>query len=175
MDDFFPGKRNRRIQLDLNVVPILDMLVCIIFFLLLSTSFVGYTKLTLPPSGVSTITEPLAPPPLNPKLLIAGGEKELKVVLTWEGASPGHRIKKLNYENIYQEQEKVTADLKLILEEFVADHAQQKTLQLGMASSVPYQVLINAMDSARELLPDQVLISYQEAQAMTDKINSTGN
>lgn len=170
MDDIFPGKVGRRQQIDLNVVPILDMLVCVIFFLLLSTSFIGYTKLTLPPSGVSTLTEPLAPAPLNPKLLITQDKGQMKFLIKWEGASPGYKIKKAAYTDAFKENEQITSDIKILLKDFLDEYKDQKTLQIGMGPGVAYQYLISAMDAAQGLMPDQVIISYDEAKLVSEKV-----
>lgn len=171
-DDVFEGKRNKAAQLDLNVVPILDMLISVIFFLLLTTTFVGYTKLTLPPSGVSTISNPVAPPPLNPKLLAAGISKnQIKLVLIWEGAKPGHQVKTVEYEDMQTLRTNVVAATEELLKEFVAKHENQKSIQIGLAAQVNYQTLVSMMDGSRKFLPDPVLISYLDAAAIVGGIS----
>ena len=173
MDDVFPEKRHRRSQLDLNVVPILDMLVCIIFFLLLATSFVGYSKLSIPPSGTVTITDPLLPPPLNPKLLIVKLSNEsYKATLTWEGAQPGHFSEKIIVKNLSESLKDVEKQISTMITRLSNEQNIQKTLQIGLGENVPYQILVTAMDAAREKMPDQVLISYLEAQVLSDKMVS---
>jgi len=64
-------KKKKHVQ-DLNIVPILDMLTTVIFFLLMSTTFMEYTKLTLPPAASVVATGKNATQPMNPKLLLRG-------------------------------------------------------------------------------------------------------
>jgi biopolymer transport protein ExbD len=164
MNDIFE-KPHRRHVTELNIVPILDMLVTVIFFLLLSTSFIEFTKLTVPPSRVSTITEPLAPPPIAPKMLLVKRGESLRMILTWTGKAPGE------VNEIYKAEapEKHNSGLqelsKRVLTDFTTKFPTEKTLQLGLGSNVAYQDLVSVMDGARDLLPDIVLISYNEAEA----------
>lgn len=170
-DEVFEGKRSKSAQLDLNVVPILDMLISVIFFLLLTTTFVGYTKLALPPSGVSTITDPVAPPPLNPKLVAAAkSTSEIKLVLIWEGAQPGHDSKLVSYSDLNSLRNNMLEATKEMIKKFVEKNPTQKTIQIGLASELNYQTMVTMMDGARELLPDPVLISYTDAEAITTGI-----
>ena len=65
-----------------ELVPILDALTSVIFFLLLSTTFIELTKITVPPSQTSVVTDPQTPPPATPKLYIkVDGEKNLEMKL----------------------------------------------------------------------------------------------
>lgn len=90
MNDFhFPRRKKSSID-DLNVVPILDMFISIVFFLLLSASMVGMTKIVLPPSGTSSIESGSTKVPINPKLLVIhSSSNAIKVILKWEGTKPG--------------------------------------------------------------------------------------
>lgn len=133
------------------------MFTTVIFFLILSTSFFGFTKLTLPPSKVSVNTDPLTPPPLSTKFVIGPDQGDFRLRLSWVGAEPGERIKTVSAEEI----EKTSAALAA---EFVGRYPREKTVQLGLASGVNYQALVRAMDGLREKLPDIVLISPEEAE-----------
>ena len=158
MDDFFERPQRKPVR-DLNLVPVIDMFTTVLFFLLLSTSFYGFTKLTVPPSKVSVNTDPLVPPPLSARLLVAPGpEGNLSVVMSWVGAEPG----KLE---ATATQETLEPKVKGLVEQFSQKHPMERTVQLGLAPGVNYQALIWAMDGARQKLPDIVLISPEDALA----------
>lgn len=166
MDGMF-SKSHRRETPDLNIVPILDMLVCVIFFLILTTSFMKYTKQTVPPSAVSTITNPVAPPPLTPKLMCVKSKTGtgLRLLLTWSGTNPGQLDKETS-----AEVDDVLNNSKEIIDSFMQKFPSEKTIQIGLGADVSYQTLITIMDAAKEKMPDMILFSYQEAQARADKL-----
>jgi biopolymer transport protein ExbD len=170
MNDFgFPQRKKKTIE-ELNVVPILDMFVSIVFFLLLSTSMVGMTKIVLPPSATSTVESTNTKIPLNPKLfVIAAVDKPgfLKIILKWEGNKPGSDSV-LVAEDIFRDQTPVVNAIKDMLKKFKNDHAEEKTVQISLQSGMAYQWLISAMDGAREILPDMILSSYQVADGMRE-------
>ena len=149
---------------DLNIVPVLDMLVAIIFFLLLTTTFVGLTKLQVPPSRVSTITDPVLPPPLSPKLLLNSAGGNLVVSLRWEGASPGGKTERVPLASLEADRTALlTAALKL-LTEFKLNFPKEQTIQLALQGDLAFQYLIDLMDASRDQLPDIVLLSPDDAR-----------
>lgn len=162
MDEVFKRPARRAIR-DLNVVPIIDMFTTVVFFLLLSTSFIALTKLTVPPSRVSTISDPVAPPPLAPKMIVFGEAEQLKVSLSWAGTNPGIKTEAVRKNSLFE-------TTKKMVEEFNKKYPDEKSLQLGMAENVKYQNLIAAMDGVRELMPDVVLISYQEVAQRSGRL-----
>ncbi|NDD91956.1 hypothetical protein EBZ37_07720 [bacterium] len=155
MDDFFSKPERKHVR-ELNLVPVIDMFTTVIFFLILSTSFYGFTKLTLPPSKVSVNTDPLTPPPLSTKLLIGKNDGGFRLALSWVGSSPGQLEEVATVANIEDR-------VRGLAEKFTSSHPSEKTIQLGMTAEVDYQSLIRAMDGVREKLPDIVLISPAEA------------
>ncbi|MCM2323815.1 MAG: biopolymer transporter ExbD [Oligoflexia bacterium] len=158
-------KRPKRHIKDLNIVPILDMLTTVIFFLLMSTSFIEYTKLTVPPSQVSVSSSPVKDPPVTPKMLLAGSEANLKVLLTWGGRKAGEAIELINEPDPALRREALLKATQKLSQNFILAHPDEKTLQLALTSKLPYQDLISMMDGVRESLPDIVLISPAEAEA----------
>lgn len=159
--DFLFEKPSRRPIRDLNLVPVIDMFTTVIFFLLLSTSFFAFTKVTVPPSKVSVNTDPLSPPPLSTKFLVNESPSEpqrIQLQLTWAGKEPGALTGSCSREEAL----KKTHDLA---KDFIAKYPLERTIQLGLSSKVPYQVLISAMDGLRDFLPDIVLISPTEVEA----------
>ena len=159
---FAPPKRRR--PGDINIVPILDMLTTIIFFLLLSTSFLEYNKVTVPPSGTVTVTTPASPPPLDPKMAIVRTPLGFEVRLRWVGAEAGAAGKTVPADD------DVEKNLQTVVEALASDfktkYPAERTLQLGLGRDVPYQNLITAMDALRPQLPDIVLISYADAESL---------
>ena len=169
MDGMFQRPK-RRENPDLNIVPVLDMLVAVIFFLILTTSFMRYTKLSLPPSAVSTITNPVAPPPLSPKLVVADIGGTLRLVLTWAGTDPGQKTQDIHM--IGTGEDKRKAVLKTAGEfigEFHKKFPGEKTLQIGLGANVTYQNLVTIMDAVKEKMPDMVLFSYAEADTRVNR------
>lgn len=163
MDDLFQKPKHREAP-DLNVVPVIDMFTTIIFFLLLSTSFIALTKLTVPPAQVSTVDNPLTSPPLAPKLTAtrtpAGG---ITITLSWMGGHPGQIKEELppqNSQSISSQTLKTSKDLAFSFKQKFPD---EKSLRVGMAEDLSYQILISVMDGVREVIPEIVLISYSEA------------
>lgn len=157
-DDLLFVKRRRRHAREPSLVPIIDMMTTVIFFLLLSAGFTEYTKHTLPPSKTSTITDPVAPPPLAPKLVLGKAGEEITLLLTWGGTEPGIERKSLK-------ESELETGVRDFLKTFHEKHPDEKSLQLALSPELPYRYLVSAMDGVRENLPDIVLISGEEAEA----------
>lgn len=168
-------KRKRRDQVSLNLVPVMDMLTAIIFFLLVSTTFIEFAKIPVPPSGVKTITDPVAPPPLAPKLFLDFvSQREYGVLLSWSGVKPGEKYKKVKIEE-FSELSPYPLELKAlvdeILKDFIAQYPLEKTIQIGFGEQVPYRSVIAVMDGAFPVLPDVVLVSYESAKLMVQAVS----
>ncbi len=157
--EFQPSKKNY--IHDLNIVPVLDMLVAVIFFLLLSTSFIGYTKLQVPPSSISAMTESPPIPPLNPQLMIFEKDNQYVIQLSWKGTDPAAQISRIAIADFETQHKVMVLRIKSMMENFAKKFPQEKTIQIGLETMVPFQVLVDAMDAVREKTPDVVLISYE--------------
>lgn len=166
MDNLFERVKPRT-GIDLNVVPIMDMLICVIFFLLLSTTFMGYTKLQVPPSSVTTITDPVRPEPLSPKMMAYIFDGQLQIRLEWKGQSPGSKTIPIAARDLVGRAKKVQDRTAEMIREFKRVYPSETTLQMALSAEIPYQILISMMDGARLLLPDVVLYSYTEVDART--------
>lgn len=164
MDDFYKPVVKQSIH-ELSVVPILDMFISLIFFLVLSISFIPLTKLTIPPSGVSKITEPLAPPPISPKLLIKKKGISLLAELRWEGLEPGS-LQEIWDKDIWQNPTLLVEKVAEMLAKKSELFRGEKTLQISLSAETELQILISVLDGSRAILPDAVLNSNAEADAM---------
>jgi len=162
-DDVFERPHRRKID-ELNVVPILDMLMSVIFFLLLSTTLVGYTKLEIPPAKISQETESSSIP-LTPKLIIQEKNKSYEFKLKWTGQNPSQLVEILKKEDSLIEKEfekKIRTVAAKIATDFLAIYPEEKTLQVGLAEKVHYQILISVMDGLKSKVKDVVLFSYAD-------------
>ena len=166
----FTHTKKREIP-DLNVVPILDMLVCVIFFLLLGTSFTQLTKLSLPPSAVSTISDPLAAPPLAPQLIATEKDGMVRLTLSWAGAVPGEAVRNVTAkpsETSAERNEILKAATELV-HDLTARFPKEKTIRIALGAEMSYQKMVTIMDGVKEKMPDIVLTSYVDAQARADR------
>lgn len=141
---------------DLNIVPILDMLTTVIFFLLMSTTFIEYNKLTLPPAKTVTSTVQSDVEPLSPRLLVTFKGEALKLRLIWKGKNPGEN-------EVESTPAEIGTKLQILLKQFAEKYPNEKTLQVSLEKDVSYQTLISIMDGSKDLIPDVVLLSYHEA------------
>jgi biopolymer transport protein ExbD len=157
IDEIFQKPRKKHTK-DLNIVPILDMLVTVIFFLLMSTSFIEYTKLSLPPASSVAVSTGGDHPPISPKIYVSQSNDQYTLQLKWAGKAPGVASRSADAKTI----ESKTRELML---DFSKAYPGEKTLQVSMKKSVNYQSLISLMDGARDYLPDIVLTSYTNAEA----------
>ena len=154
MDNFFSKPKHRHVR-ELNVVPILDMMTTLIIFLLQITSFMEFTKITIPPSSTATITDPLRPPPVSPKIFLmrkSVGEP-LRVQMMWTGENPGEKtavIEPAKLASIEDLGPVIFEAVKKISAEFKKDFPNEKTIQVGASSNVPYQFLVSTMDGIQD-------------------------
>jgi biopolymer transport protein ExbD len=153
---------------DLNIVPIMDMFICIIFFLLLSTSMMSYTKHVLPPSATKAVMESTElNVPLNPKIYITKKDETYSAILKWEGSNPG--TSKLEFQNNFMEKpEFLVNEVKKLAIDFKKIYPKERTVQITMESDLPYQIMISVMDAFRDLMPDIVLTSYKNTDGLKE-------
>ncbi len=139
-----------------DLVPILDALTSVIFFLLLSATFMTLTKLTVPPAQVSTAkASDLIP--LNPVLVVKENNGELLLKLSWKGSQPGEMVKQVS--RMMPRNLELLAQTEALMKEFSGRFTDQKTLQLSLSNQIQYQELITVMDGVRTAYQDIVLVS----------------
>ncbi len=160
----FESTTERRHAPEPDLVPILDGLTAVIFFMLLSLSFIGITKLTIPPSSTS-IAAVSNEVPISGRVIAQLQGDQISVKMEWIGNKPGafsETAPRLGPEkknlSLIDAVEKLAIRFK---EKFPAE----KTIQIALASQLNYQELISVMDGLRKnkLYEDLVLSSYTEA------------
>jgi len=162
------GDEHKREIPEPDLVPIMDALTAIIFFLLLSATFLELTKVTIPPSSTSTISSPVAPPPVAAHIYVKPDGENLLISLQWAGSNPGTikgRVARLGTESAKPLLE-LEAEVKRIVSEFVKKYPAEKTLQVTLGADANYQEMISVMDGARHHLEDLVLSSYSDIALM---------
>lgn len=172
MDDSFEVFERKKVH-EINIASILDSLVVVIFFLLVSTSFVQFTKLSVPPSGVTTITDPVKPPPLQPKFMGTNATNGLHLILAWGGNQPGQINREVTFlGDELKDRTQIFEETRSMVVQFNSQFPQEQTLQIGLAPDVYYQNLIAIMDGIIEVIPDVVLFSYAEVQARANGLKN---
>lgn len=146
-----------------DLVPILDGLTAVIFFLLLSISFVGLTKVTMPPSVASVANEE-SKMPLSVKLRAVLEDSTIQLQLDWIGDKPGAiRASVLRQRPTVKNQALIEA-VKKITTEFKNQYPLENTLQLTLSENLNYQEMISMMDGALEQMKDIALASYKDGE-----------
>ncbi len=164
-DDLFSIKK-RDSSMELPIAAILDMMVSIIFFLLLSTTYYSLTFQSVPPSQTVTINDPLEPPPRSPRLLVTTSGANITAVLNWSGLEPGVARIKTTLANPMQFDAMFSERLAQIVRQFKTKFPLEKSIQIGFGSDVNYQVMITTLESVTPLIKDVALLSYVETEAL---------
>ncbi len=169
MADFLLKPKHRHIK-EIPLAPILDLLVVVIFFLILSASFIEVRQNTLPPSSTAKAEVTADQPetlPLNPKVLVVQKNNEFLLLLKWFGAKPGQIEKK---SPLFALDQKYNFELKqqaaALVTEFLKDHPLEKSIQIGYAGKTHFQDVISVFDGVFSVTKDIVLLSDQETEAL---------
>jgi len=144
-----------------DLVPILDGLTAVIFFLLLSISFIGMTKITMPPSFVSAAASSDDIPVSGKVKAILQGET-IVVKLEWIGQKPGGLSESAVRVSSKTKNESLIAVAKKLAAQFKEKFPGEKSLQIALGPSLNYQELISIMDGLRTNFDDLVLSSYTD-------------
>jgi biopolymer transport protein ExbD len=145
-----------------DLVPILDGLTAVIFFLLLSVSFVGLTKVTLPPSS-SSVSTSSNENPVSAKLRVLSQGSTVLIRLEWLGEEPGSLKENVLRGRPNEKNKALLAAVREMTEKFKKRFPKEKTLQLALAENMTYQEMISIMDGALVNIQDIALSSYTEA------------
>lgn len=150
----------------IDLVPIIDAMTCVIFFLLLSSTFVEFTKITMPQAASAVVTAAVdAEPPLSPKLIGVVKGAYIHLILSWSGQKPDHVSRRVMRDQKNQRSESLQATAEGMAQEFKARFPKEQVLLLGFSPQVTYQEVISTMDGARKEISDLVMVSWTEAKS----------
>lgn len=158
-----------------ELVPILDALTCIIFFLMYTTTFMELTSIILPPSSTTLVTkvDQSKGVPVVPKLYVEIVNQTIILKLKWSGQNPGSASKKMDR----IKPERYSQDLQKNVETMIADFAKkfpdEKSIQVGVSDRGTYQELISVMDGVTKTVPDVVLLSPDDVKSMSEEDNGS--
>ncbi|AZZ37425.1 hypothetical protein CIK05_11675 [Bdellovibrio sp. qaytius] len=148
-----------------ELVPILDALTSVIFFLVLSTTFVQFTKLTVPPSQTSIVDKPIVDPPLNPKLIVRSkNENTIDATLKWYGEQPASVHENIVLKTATDRSVELETKIEKLVTDYTEKYPNEKTLQIAFSKDVNYQQVITVMDGVRKKMENVVLVSWAEAE-----------
>jgi biopolymer transport protein ExbD len=155
----------------IDLVPIIDAMTCVIFFLLLSSTFIEFTKITMPPAvGAAATAVETKEQPISPKLIGVIKGNAIHLVLSWKGESPDSILKKVMRDENNEKSEELQAQAEEAVIEFKKRFPKEQSLLLGFSPGATYQEVISTMDGARKVIPDLVMISWTESQVAETQI-----
>lgn len=157
-------EQHRRHTPEPDLVPIVDSLVSVIFFLLFSTTFIELTQMTVPPAVVSSSATKSEAPPVSPRFFMDFKGEQLQLTLKWKGEKPGSVSRKVARSQDFKPSLDLENAVEEMTKEFTQQYTQEKTVQVSLFSEASYQELINVMDGLKRNFPDLVLISYEETK-----------
>jgi biopolymer transport protein ExbD len=170
MHDFLSKPKRHHVK-EIPLAPILDLLTVVIFFLILSASFIELRQETLPPSSQVTATpQPNTPPivPLNPKLMMTNKDGEIILLLKWFGTTPGQTIKKLR-----PGVDRYDIELKNAANELAKElkkmYPLESQIQLGWQSDIKYQTVLTVVDGVMPEIKDLVFLAPDETEILIEK------
>lgn len=156
------GSSRRHPHIDL--VPILDALTVVIFFLVLSSVFIDLTKLTLPPSEISSsVTIANTELPLSPVISgIFQGQNAVQINLSWGGTSPSKLSREVPRKMGRGKATAIEEASRELVKEFLQQHPNEKSIRIWISKEGTYQELISLMDGVRSNIQDLVLVASEE-------------
>lgn len=171
MHDFLKKPKRHHVK-EIPLAPILDLLTVVIFFLILSASFIEVRQNTLPPSSTSLIkNDPTSfeKIPLNPKLIMVNENEKVTLVLKWFGVNEGQifRTLKTSQKNYNQELKSNATD---IIREFKKNYPEESQLQLGWQKDIDYQSVLTVVDGTMLEVKDLVFISPEESEVLYKRV-----
>ena len=170
MHDFLTKPKRKHIK-EIPLAPILDLLVVVIFFLILSASFVELRQNIIPPSSSSVISTAVMDSnsiPLNPKLLIMSKKGTVSLLLKWQGSRPGQILKKIKISHTNYDEE-LKNSTQEIVKEFKKNYPNQNQIQLGWHGDMIYQSVLTTVDGVVLEIKDLVLLSPVDSEILFKK------
>lgn len=131
----------KSVDVDINLVPFIDLMSCLVAFLLVTAAWTNLAQISIKPKGVGRDSEQtvLTEPPVNISLLVAQDSH-------WVGLTTGDRrqVKKLGENYDYAELEKILDDYK----QNTGIFKDRQDIEVAAEDGVKYQDVISSMDAA---------------------------
>lgn len=148
----------------IDLVPILDALVVVIFFLVLSISFTELTKVTMPP--VQVVENPQksesSAPAVKAILLASFENGRINLIIKWNNESSSYLQETLD--RATSSAGSLEKAVAVLAEKFKLKYPNEKTLQVSATKDASFQEFVTLIDSAKPFFADVVMISYVEAE-----------
>lgn len=170
MHDFLKKPKRHHVK-EIPLAPILDLLTVVIFFLILSASFIEMRQNTLPPSSTITLAGASAKAediPVNPKLIMGIREGQIILLLKWFGANPGQLTRKLT-PGLKSYDFELKNSASLLLKEFKKNYPGENQMQLGWQGDIKYQKVLTVVDGIITEIKDLVFLSPEESETLFQK------
>lgn len=131
---------DKSVNVELNVVPFIDLMTCLVAFLLVTAIWVHFAQINIKPKGLGRdATKPLQEDiPVNASVLVTPGD-------VWVGLTTGDR------RQIRMDGDRYDWDaLEDILREFqdMPVFAGRQDIEVAAEDTVNYQAIVHAMDAA---------------------------
>ena len=132
-----PGSGKKSVDVEINLVPFIDMMSCLVAFLLVTAVWTNLAQIHIKPKGLSPQAALAAPPAQNLSLLVATDS-------VWIGATAGERrqIKKSGDTYDWQNVAAALADFKR------GTFVDRDDIEIAGEDGTQYQAIIAAMDVA---------------------------
>jgi biopolymer transport protein TolR len=133
------GGGRKSVDVEINLVPFIDMMSCLVAFLLITAVWTNLAQIDLKPKGVGRDTEKKSDDiPINCSVLVASDA-------IWVGLTTGDRrqIKKNGEDYDWAQLETTLAEIKA-----TAIFSAREDIEIGAEDKIPYQSIVSTMDSA---------------------------
>lgn len=160
-------RKSSQHQLELNLVPMLDALVTIVSFLLFSTAFMAIVVIDTPAPVLGTVDEQVENLKTKPLQLTAHIQAHQIIVSDWSGSREKHVIASIT-DPASGEPKHDIEQLHKILIEIKTRYPEEKKLILKPDAGIPYETIVEIMDSARFLDPKTDPPSYKKNEQGVD-------
>ncbi|MBI4510795.1 MAG: biopolymer transporter ExbD [Deltaproteobacteria bacterium] len=134
------GGGGRSVDVDLNLVPFIDLMSCLVAFLLITAAWTNLAQIKTEPKGLGKDTEQAIPPdpPINISVLVAQDSH-------WIGLTTGDRRQVKKNGDDYD-----FSSLEALIGEYKANaiFADRKDIEVAAEDGVTYQTIISTMDAA---------------------------
>src|SRR5262245_16765220 len=135
------GGGGKSVDIDMNLVPFIDLMSCLVAFLLVTAVWTNVAQMKVTPKGVGRDAEQTLPtePPVNISGLVSSDS-------VWVGLTTGDRRQIKNEGETYN-----FGALEEVLNEYKNNSGifkDRRDIELAAEDGVKYQAVINAMDSA---------------------------